>query len=137
MRVGLVVEGVDLAVARRAVEAHRLGEGPVRLEPDDAGAAGRGATLELAEQAAADPQAARRLCDPHALELRRFVAVELQPAAADRLAPQGRHEEQSRRRPELVELGGDAHRGVAPPVETPARLREILAYTQPGVAGSP
>src|SRR5437870_7130317 len=127
MRVGLVVEGVDLAVARRAVEADRLGEGPVRLEPDDAGAVGRGAALELAEQAAADAQAARRLCNPHAFDLRRLVAVKLQGAAADRLAPQGRDKEQPRRWPELVELGGDARRGIETGVEAPAELAVVLA----------
>jgi hypothetical protein len=41
--VGLVVERVDLAVSRGAVEAYRLGQGLVRLEPDHSGAVGRGA----------------------------------------------------------------------------------------------
>ncbi len=54
-----MVEGVDLVVARRAVEIDRLGEGLVRLEPDRGGAGGGGGVaFELTEQAAPDSSGA-------------------------------------------------------------------------------
>ena len=64
VRVGLVVERVDLAVAGRAVEADRLREGLVGLEPDDGAPAAAARRSSSREQAATDPEAARRLRRP-------------------------------------------------------------------------
>jgi len=90
--------------------------------------------LELIEQSATDPKSACRFCDPHSLELGRLIAVELDGAAADRIAAQSGGEEQAGRRPELVELDGCARCGIEPHVETPAELGEVLAYAQLGIA---
>src|ERR1700724_1274596 len=90
VRVRLVVERIDLAVARGAIEADCLGERLVRLEPNDLRAVLSRVALELVQPAPADPEPARRLGHPHPLQLGRLVAVELQRAAADGLVPQRR-----------------------------------------------
>ncbi len=127
VRIRLVVEGVDLAVARGPVQADRLREHLVRLEPDDVRAGGGGAALELAQQPATDPQTTNGVGDPHAFQLRWLIAVELEAAAADRVRTQGRNQEHTGRRPELMELRGDTECGVESGLETPAKLDEVLA----------
>src|SRR3954454_3522167 len=67
----LRVERRHIAVAGRAVEADRLGEVAVGLQPGDGGAAAGGFGLQLAEQPAAEAEAARGRGDPHALDVRR------------------------------------------------------------------
>src|SRR4051794_40951384 len=63
----LGVERRHLAVAGRAVEADRLDQVAVRLQPRDRRAAARDLGLQRLEQAAAEAEAARRRRDPHAL----------------------------------------------------------------------
>ena len=118
--VGLVVERGYLGVSRGAVHRDGLDERPVGLEPDLAYAMVGGAALELGEQAPADAEPARRCGDPHALDLGGRAAVELQRAAADRLAAEARDEDQACRQTQLVVLGGDRARRVEPGVEPDA-----------------
>src|SRR4051812_21544826 len=108
VRVRLVVERPDLLVAGRAVEADRLDERPVRLEPYRRRARGRGVSLELPQEPPTEPEAARLRVDPHALELGGRAGMVLQRAAADRVLAQARDEEQAARRRQLVLVGGDA-----------------------------
>src|SRR4051812_43851412 len=104
----LVVEGGNLAVAGRAVEADRLDERPVGLEAGRGGSGAARTRLELREEPARDPVAAGGLGDPHALDLRRATRGMLDAAAADRLSAQVGDEEGAGGRSELVRLGGDA-----------------------------
>src|ERR1700674_1550369 len=69
VRVSLAVERRDLAIAGGSVEADRLGERLVRFESHRPGAVGGGMSLELAEQPAADPEAAGGLRNPHPPDL--------------------------------------------------------------------
>src|SRR3954471_16549076 len=87
MRVGLVVEGLDLDVARRAIERAGLLQRPVGLQAEHADAVPARAVLELGEDAPPDAEAASAGRHPHALDLGRPAAVELQRSAADRLPP--------------------------------------------------
>ena len=57
--VGLVVEGVDLWVARWPVHGNRFDQGLVRLEVDRAAPVRGGADLKLGEQMVADPKTPR------------------------------------------------------------------------------
>ena len=100
--------------AGRAVEGERLGEDRARLDVRDASAAGERARLERLEQAAAEPEPARRRGDPHPLDLGRRVGVVLDGAAADRLAVQVGDEELPGGRPDLVRQRGGADRGSKP-----------------------
>src|SRR5262249_57190252 len=102
MRVRLGVEGLHLAISRRAIERDRLVERVVRLEPHDARAAGGGSALELAEQTTADSEPANRVGDPHPLELGGLAVVKLQRTAADRLPAPRRDEGEPRRPPDPV-----------------------------------
>jgi hypothetical protein len=128
VRVWLVVERADLAVAGGAVQIDRLGERPVRLESDRTRPFGSSTTLELGEQTAADPQTARGFGDPHAFEVSGLVAVKSQRTAADRLTMQGCNEEQTTWSPELV--GTDRQRRVEAGFEPPAKLSEVRAQAE-------
>src|SRR5207302_44395 len=88
------------------------------------------ASNPIREQTAADSEAARGFGDPHALQFGGVVAVELQRAADNRLAPQRRDQEHPGRGPELVKFGGDAHCRVEAGIETPAELGEVLAHAE-------
>src|SRR3954453_4033282 len=90
MRVGLVVERRHLRIARRAIQALGLVERPVGLQPQRGRAALAGPGLQPGEDAAPDTQPARTARHPHALYL-----GAVQRAAADRLAPQARDQEQA------------------------------------------
>src|ERR1700730_7929510 len=78
VRVGLLVEGGDLHVAGRSVQADGFDECPVRLEPDSARAVVGGVVLQLAQEAAANAETSRLLGNPHAFDLGGLVAVEPQ-----------------------------------------------------------
>src|SRR4051794_35995549 len=108
MRVRFVVERLDLDIPGGSIEADRLDEIAVRLEVDRAHAVLDGERLQLGEQAPAEAEAARRLCDPHPLELGRLVAVELEGATAERLRTERRNEEESGGRAELIGCRGHA-----------------------------
>jgi hypothetical protein len=64
VRIGLVVEPLDLDVSGGPIETDRFGQAFVRLELERPNTGGRSESLELSEQAPPDPEAARRLRDP-------------------------------------------------------------------------
>src|SRR5262245_52687809 len=131
--VRLVVERRDLLVSGRPVEADRLDERLVRLEPDDPAPGGLGMTFELGEEAPADAQATGRRGDPHPLELGRVGPVELERATPDGLTAESGDEEDAGRRPELGELGGKAARRVEPGGEPRVELTEVGTEAELGV----
>jgi hypothetical protein len=131
MGVRLVVERCYLAVPGRAVQADRLVQGAVGLQPYRAGAAVAGTVLQLGKQPAAEAEPADRGRHPHPLDLRGLVAVELQRAAADRLAAQGGDQEQPGRRAQLLVIRRDAQRRVEPVVEAARQFAEVGAHAAP------
>src|SRR5512140_248212 len=110
--VGLVVEGRDLAVAARTVEGDGLAQGAVRLESDDSGTPVPRQLLELPQDPTTEPEAASLRLHPHPLQLGRGTVVELEGAAADRPRIDAGDEQRTRRRRQLVGVGGDAERGI-------------------------
>src|SRR6266700_874854 len=133
VRVGLAIERGRLAVACRPVQADRLGQGAVGLQPQHADAVRDGAGLQLGQQPAAQAQAADFRGDPHPLDLGGRAGVELQCAAAGRLAVQGRDQEQARGRGHLVVGGGDAPGRVEAAVEAPGQLLDVGPQAAPGL----
>src|SRR4051812_28761336 len=101
VRVRLVVEGVDLDVAGRAVERDRLRQIAIRLEPNGPDALPAGQLLKLAQEPAADPEAAGLGRDPHPLQLGGPTPVQLQRAAAEGLPMQEPDGEEAGRQPQL------------------------------------
>src|SRR4051794_10366053 len=73
----LVVERLDLDPAGRAVQRKRLAEDGARLDPCHPRAAAPRGALQAREQAAPEPEPARRGRDPHALGLARGAGVVL------------------------------------------------------------
>ena len=125
MGVWLVIERSDLDVAGRSIKADCLDEGPVRFEVDGRGPVTRGVRLELGQDSTSDAEAARRLGDPHALELYRLTAVELERPAADWLLAKRGHQEQAGWRTHLRLVGGDAPHGIEARVESAVELGEV------------
>src|SRR4051794_5210290 len=125
MGVGLVVEGLDLDVACRAIEAARFLQGSVGLQAQEADAAPARALLDLAEDTPADAEAAGAGRHPHALDLGRLAAVELQRSAADRLAAQAGDQQQPGGLGELVDVSRDALLGIEAGVEADVELRGV------------
>src|ERR687896_458299 len=83
MCVRLIVEGLDLHVSGGAVQRDGFAERIVCFEPNHPTAVACSLRLELGKQTPADAETARRVCDPHALELCGLLGVELQRPAAD------------------------------------------------------
>ena len=88
--------------------------------------------LELAQDAPPDPEAARRGRDPHALDLGGLAAVELQRAAADRLAAQSGDQEQAGGLGQLGGVGRDALAGIEAGIEAGVELGEVGLDAEPG-----
>src|SRR5512132_1083954 len=130
--VWLVVEGLDLLVARRAIERDRLGQVAVRLEAECADAILTREALQLREQPAAESQAARSGRDPHSLQLRGHAPVELERAAADRLSVECRDHEEPGRRSQLLRRRGDADGVVEAVVEASAELLVVFGKAMHG-----
>jgi hypothetical protein len=84
-----------------------------------------GVCLELGQDSTSDAEAARRLGDPHALELRRLIAVELERPAADWLLANRRDQEQAGWRTHLGLIGWDAPPGIEAGVESVVELGEV------------
>jgi hypothetical protein len=131
--VGLVVERRYLAVAGRPVQADRLGQGAVGLQPQDAHAVCGGAGLQFGQETATQTQAADRTTDPHPLDLGGRAWVKLECAAADRLRVQGRDQEQPRGRGHLIIGGRDAAGRVEAAVEAPGQLLDVGPQAIPRV----
>jgi len=132
MGVGLVVERRDLAVASGPVQADRLAQGVVGFQLDRANPVRRGLRLQFGQQPPAQAQPADRRGDPHPLDMRGRVVVELEDSASDRLAVQGGKQEQARGRGHLVVAGGDAPGRVKALLEA---LRQLGLVGPDGVAG--
>jgi hypothetical protein len=115
VRIGLVVERVDLDVARRPVQGDGFAERFVRLQPDNGRPVRGRAALELVQQATTVPRPPCLVCDSHAFELWSAIRLERQGAAADRPAAKRREEKSAGGVSKLLEPGGDAHRRVEPP----------------------
>jgi hypothetical protein len=128
-----VAERRDLAVAGHPVQADRLAEGAVGLQPQHADAVRGGAGLELGQEPAAQAKPADAGGDPHPLDLGGTAGAELQRAAAGRLAVQGRDQEQPRGRGHLVVGRGDAPGRVEAAVEAPGQLLDVGPQAAPGV----
>src|SRR5690348_12895357 len=128
MRVGLVVERRDLAIAGAAIERLRLDEAAVGLEPERLEPECPGLGFERREQARADAEAARLGSDPHALHFADAPLLGLERAAADRLAAEARDDERAHGRRQLVRVSGDAPRRIEAGVEAAAELAEILRH---------
>ena len=73
------------------------------------------------------PRPACRRRDPHALDLRRPPAVELQRTTTDRFAAEATEQQQSRRFGQLGRVGRDAQRGIESGVEARVELGEVRA----------
>ena len=89
--------------------------------------------FELEQEPPPEADATRGRRHPHALELGRFVAVELQDTAANRFALASRDEEEAVWWPQFVIVGGDALRGIEAGGEAPIELGEVLPHAIPRV----
>ena len=94
---------LDLFVAGGAVHRDRLREVPVGLELHGRRPTSSSRILEGAEHPATEARPPDRGVDPHALELRRVVAVELDPAAGHRPPVEPGEQEGPSGRAQLVE----------------------------------
>src|SRR6266566_8900091 len=92
-----------------------------------------GVCLELVQDPTAHSNAARRFCNPHALELCGPFAVELERSAADGFPVERGQEEETSRRAHLLLVGGDALGGIEALFESAVELAEIGAHTELGV----
>lgn len=126
MRVGLIVEGLDLNVPGGAVQRDSFGERLICLKPNPPTAVARCLRLQLGKQTPTDAETSRRMCDPHALELCGLVGVELQRSAADWLRAESCDEQKTGGRPEFVGIGRDADGGIEAGVESLVELAEVL-----------
>ena len=93
--------------------------------------------LELAQQPAADPEPARGLGDPHALDLGPSGAAEPQAPTADRAPVQGGEQHDTGRSPDLLLGDGGAPRGIEAGPEPAVQLGEVgvPARLRPRVGG--
>jgi hypothetical protein len=130
MRVGFIVEGLDLHVSRGAVQRDSFGERLICLKPNHATSVARGLRLQLGKQTPTDAETARRVCDPHTLELCGLVGVELQRSAADWLRAESCDEQKTGGRPEFVGIGRDADGGIEAGLESLVELAEILTHAE-------
>ena len=133
MGVELVVERGDLLVARRPVQADRLGQDAVGFQPQRANAPGRGRGLQFGQQPAPEPQPADLGGDPHPLDVRGRVVAELEHPAPDRLTAEGGEQEQPGGRGHLVVGGGDAPGRVESVLEAARQFGGIGPDRLPGV----
>src|SRR6188508_3350880 len=78
--------------------------------------------FQLAEQAAAEAETAHVRRDPHALQLRRCPAMELQDATADGVAVEPRHHDEAGRQHQLVGLRRDRPGELEPALEALVEL---------------
>jgi len=133
----LVVEGGHLLVAGAAVERDRLVQEVAGLEPHGARAGARSALLELVQEPAAEPEAARRLGEPHALDVDDLGAGALERAAADRLGAQVGDDHLAAGRPQLVRLRGAPDQRVERRAGAALELGEVpaQALARVGVLG--
>jgi hypothetical protein len=122
-----VVEGLHFPVPGRAVEADGLHQGLIGLQPYRPDVAGRGVTLELAQQPSAEPQTTGCAGDPHPLDLRRLLPTELQGPAPDGLVPEPSNQQEAGWFGQLLHLCGIADGGVEPGGEAPIEVGEVLA----------
>jgi hypothetical protein len=128
-----VVERCGLPVAGGAIEADRLGEGLVRLQVEGPGAVAPSLEFQGAEEPAPQTQATDRVGDPHALDLRGLLAVELEGGTADRLVVQGGDQEQTGRRSQFVVGRRKAACGVEAGVESAGQFHEVGRQAVPGL----
>src|SRR5262249_19713079 len=98
----------------------------VGFQVEDGDACFDGMPLQLFEEAPSQSQTAGTGSDPHALDLRWSVGVQLQGAAAHRLLSQLGQEQQTGGRHELVGIRLDAASGIESPAEALVQLGEVL-----------
>src|ERR1700730_1850102 len=125
VRVGFVVEGGDFDIAGGSIQADRFVERPVRFESDGLDAVPSGAVLELAQESTANSKTTRGHGDPHASDIRRLVAVELERPATDRVPMKRGHQKEAGGRPHLSRVSGNAHRRIEAVVEPAVEFGEI------------
>ena len=130
--VGLVAERVHLAVTGRPVQADRLGQAAVGLQPQHGNPVRGGAALQLGQQPPAEPQSARGRGDPHPLDLGGRVTVELEPTTAHRLGVQDGDQEQPRRQGHFLVLGREAPARIEAAVEPAAQFVEVGLHAGAG-----
>ena len=124
--IGLIVEGVDLAVSGGAVQSDGLDESPVCLKPYSPSSVCGGMDLQFGQQAPTQPEATDGRCDPHPLELGWLMGVELQGATADRLRAQSGDQYEAAGESEVVGVGGDALPRVEADVEATVQFAEVF-----------
>src|SRR5512135_2756474 len=135
MRIRLVVEGTDFAIAAPLVERLGLGKRLVRLQTKQRKAPFPRERLETIQNALPDAEPAEGGRDPHALDLA-MGRMALQGAAADRLVIQCGQDEEPMRRCELACSRRYAARGIETGLEPRGQLLEIAPEAIPGSEAS-
>jgi hypothetical protein len=98
----LVVERRDFLLPALAVQMDGLIQRVVRFQVQDSGTHLPGVALQFLQQTPAQSETTGALRDPHALDLRGRMLVQLQRATANRLLAQTGDQQQAIRRREFV-----------------------------------
>src|SRR5579859_1652974 len=131
MRIRLVVEGTDFAIAATLVERLSLGKRLVRLQTKQRKPPFPRKSLETIQDALPDAEPAGGRRDPHALDLA-IGRMALQGAAPDRLVIQCGQDEEPVRRCELPRSRRYAERGIETGLEPRGQFLEIAPQAIPG-----
>jgi len=93
VRVGFVVEAIDLDVPRTSIQRDGFPQRPVRFQPQDAHTRFTRVALQLSEEPRSESKTTCRGGNPHALHLGGRVAVKFERAATDGRAAQARDDQ--------------------------------------------
>src|ERR1700685_4561714 len=93
LRIGIVVEARDLAIAAGSIQVQGFVERSIGVQTDSAKSTASGFALPLGQQTPTETESPRIRRNPHALDLADAARQRSQSAAADRLAKQSCHEQ--------------------------------------------
>src|SRR5574337_755702 len=130
VRVGIVVEARDFAIASPQIEGARLEKRLVGVEPHGFEAHLARLGLEPAHDRSRHPESSHIGARPYALDLAAGLVHALQAAAADRPPVEPRHHKDAARRAHLFVRGGAVAGCIVAPLEAGGELAKVRGETR-------